>query len=143
MKLAVAHLIEAFELTAELAATLDSQRLQARNGAARSNSVGAQFWCIVGARESYARAIEAGAWAGFACSLQEPHSPESVADALAGSSAALQTVLDRLGELSEAQEDLLLRLLEHECQHHGQLIRYFYANGFPFPAAFAKRYSLS
>lgn len=143
MRLLVAHLFEAFDLTAELAATLDFQRLQARNGSARSNSVGAQLWCIVGARESYARAIEAGAWAGFACSLQEPHSPESVADALAGSSAAVKAVLERLVKLSEPQEGLLLRLLEHECQHHGQLIRYFYANGFPFPSAFAERYALS
>ena len=35
----------------------------------RSNTVGAQMWCVVGARESYAKAIENDGWIGFGCSL--------------------------------------------------------------------------
>jgi len=31
----------------------------------------------------------------------------------------------------------VIDLLEHEVQHHGQLIRYFYANRLPFAARYA------
>lgn len=38
--------------------------------------------------------------------------------------------------------NILITLLEHEAQHHGQLIRYFYANGISLSPEFAKRYAL-
>ena len=37
---------------------------------ARSNTIGSQFWCVIGARESYGAAIESGVWRGFSCSLR-------------------------------------------------------------------------
>jgi hypothetical protein len=137
------HLVAAFAHTNELAASLDASGLNARNGSARSNTIGSQLWCVVGARESYARAIESGTWAGFSCSLDEPHSPEAVRASLAGSERVVLEAIEGLDQPTETQEDVLLELLEHEVQHHGQLIRYFYANGLPFPTAFASRYALS
>ncbi len=136
------RLVAAFELTDELAASLEAPGLNARNGAARSNTIGSQLWCVVGARESYARAIESGTWVGFSCSLEEPHSPDAVRASLAGAQRVLLEAVEGPEQLTEAQESFLLDLLEHEVQHHGQLIRYFYANDLPFPTAFGRRYAL-
>lgn len=136
------HLAATLDLTDELAASLDEPGLRARNGAARSNTIGGQLWCVVGARESYARAIESGGWAGFSCSLTESHAPGAVRASLASSKRLVLETVRRLDRLDPTQEDLALRLLEHESQHHGQLIRYCYANDLPFPAAFAARYAL-
>ena len=63
------RLEHAFALTQGLAEHLDGGLLARRNGGARSNTIGSQFWCIVGARESYTRAIAKGRWSGFTCSL--------------------------------------------------------------------------
>lgn len=137
------RLVAACDHTNELAASLGAPALHARNGSARSNTIGSQLWCVVGARESYARAIGSGSWAGFSCSLDEPHSPESVRASLASSQRLLLELVEERDQLTEAQQDYMLELLEHEVQHHGQLIRYFYANDLPFPATFANRYALS
>ena len=108
----------------------------------RSNTIGAQFWCVVGARESYLRAIEAGSWQGFGSSLKKVTDAEEVNSKLRSSGAALQTLRDR-DDWSDARQDLLIDLLEHEALHQGQLIRYFYGLGISFPEAFARRWALS
>ncbi|MCW5875707.1 MAG: hypothetical protein KIS85_02385 [Anaerolineales bacterium] len=138
------RLYQAAELTNSLAAQLSAEQLQSHNGEAPSNSIGGQFWCVVGARESYARAFTAGEWQGFACSLQDIKTPGSVQAALAASQTELLDALAAVGQpWDDARLKILFDLLEHEAQHHGQLIRYFYANGIPFPADFAHRYALS
>jgi hypothetical protein len=137
------RLTRAIELTDLLAAGLTDEALASRNGDAPSNTVGLQFWCVVGARESYRRAIERGAWDGFSCSLQDPGSAFSVREALSESGALVRRVCGSLGDSpGSARESLAFDLLEHEVQHHGQLIRYFYANGLRFPPPFASRYAL-
>jgi hypothetical protein len=45
-------------------------------------------------------------------------------------------------ELTDAQVDLAFDLLEHELQHHGQLIRFVYGNGLTFPESWNKRYTV-
>jgi hypothetical protein len=45
--------------------------------------------------------------------------------------------------LDMRREALVFDLLEHEVQHHGQFVRYFYANGLAFPDRFASRYALA
>lgn len=143
MQLLQQRLAQATELTNSLAAHLSSEQLKSHNGGSPSNSIGAQFWCVVGARESYARAFEAGAWQGFSCSLTEPEVPASVQAALAASQTGLQALLDAAAQpWDAARQRILFDLLEHEAQHQGQLIRYFYANSIPFPPDFAKRFAL-
>lgn len=138
-----ARLTQVTNLTNSLAAQLSSEQLKSHNGEAPSNSIGAQFWCVVGARESYSRAFEAGEWQGFSCSLTEPEVPASVQAALAASQAGLQAALAAAAQpWDEARQRILFDLLEHEAQHQGQFIRYFYANRIPFPPDFAKRYAL-
>ena len=110
----------------------------------RSNTVGGQFWCVIGARESYIRAIERDGWAGFSCSLSAEGSrnKQEVTSALKRTADALDEVLNAI-PWTDARDELLLALLEHEAQHQGQLIRYVYALGHPFPKSWMKRWALS
>ena len=135
-----AHLVRSFKLTHDLIAHLDEESLSLDLPDLPSNRIAGQVWCIVGARESYTKAIEAGGWQGFSCSLKTPRAKEAVL-------AALDATLERLGGidfagLSELQVDLAFELLEHEVQHHGQLMRFVYANGLTFPVSWNERYTV-
>lgn len=138
------RLRDAFGLYDALIAALDDDALTRRLRDLPSNEIGQQLWCVVGARESYARAIERGGWAGFTCSLAAADTVhrERVADALQTSAATATDTLARLDDLTEVQQRLALTLLEHEAQHHGQLIRYLYGLRLPMPEAWKARYSL-
>jgi hypothetical protein len=130
-------------LTNALADGLSPDALGFRNGRAPSNTIGSQFWCIVGARESYARAFELGSWQGFSCSLKDVGSPTAVQAALAVSRSQIEDRIEMVAPVIDNDRmAILIDLLEHEAQHHGQLIRFFYANGLPFPADFSGRYAL-
>jgi hypothetical protein len=135
-----ARLVRLFKLTHDLVVHLDEESLSLDLPNLPSNRIADQVWCIIGARESYSRAIDAGGWQGFSCSLTTPRAREAVL-------AALYATLERLGEidfadLSAAQVDLAFDLLEHEVQHHGQLMRLVYANGLAFPASWNDRYTV-
>src|SRR5262245_26252212 len=109
---------------------LDEASLQLDLPGLKSNRIAGQLWCIVGARESYVRAIRQGAWKGFSCSLKTPRIKADVLAALEESQRSLLE-LDFVG-LTDAQLEPPFDLLERELQHHGQLIRYVYANGLTF-----------
>lgn len=130
-------------LTDSLAEALDQASLQHRNGDTPSATIGSQFWCVVGARESYSAGIAAGHWTGFSCSLgrAQAKQPSAVQTALTRSRNAVLDVLTEHAD-SEGRTTLAFDLLEHESQHQGQLIRYFYTNRIAFPVDFAKRYAL-
>ena len=137
-----AHLIAVMAAHRDLADNLPDGALS-RDLGSHSNSIGSQIWCIVGARESFSRAIEQGAWDGFQCSLgaDDIHDRESI---LAGLDRAGRQVVETLAsvEWTEDRDDLLLTLLDHEYQHQGQLIRYAYALPIPFPPSWKERWGL-
>jgi len=108
-----------------------------------SNTVGLQLWCVVGARESFSVAIRKNEWAGFSCSLETTTDKSSVADALTRSSAAVAEALKGAESYSNAQNRLIVDLLEHEASHQGQLIRYLYGLKLPIPESWKSRYHLS
>lgn len=138
----IAHLASTARAQSELVASLPEADLGWRL-AERSNTIGAQIWCVVGARESYTKAIRQDGWVGFDCSLSGPETAikDRVLDAFDRSEEALIEVLGDL-EWTDARGRLLLDLLEHETQHQGQLIRYIYALGRPFPESWATRWAL-
>ncbi len=105
-----------------------------------SNTIWDQLWCVVGARESYARAIEKGGWMGFECSLTSADrgSKPMVVKALELSRQAVESAI---GAASD-DDGLVLDLLLHETQHQGQLIRYVYGLGLEFPQSWRIRWSL-
>lgn len=91
-----------------------------------SNSIGSQFYCIIGARESYIKAINAGSWQGF-----DKTNLSEIKELLEVSLKNLGAI--EFNTLDGDQQNIAFDLLEHEIQHHGQLIRYFYANKLKFP----------
>ena len=127
----------------ELAESLPDEAFD-RKLIARSNAIGEQFWCVIGARESYANAIANDGWAGFSCSLpgSATGDKEQVVRALGQSELKFERVSDEV-EWTEVRDELLLALLEHEAQHQGQLIRYVYGLEYPFPESWAHRWTLT
>jgi hypothetical protein len=73
-----AKLDRSFKLTHDLVVHLDETCLNLDLPGLPSNRIAGQLWCIVGARESYTKAIESGGWKGFSCSLSTPRIKQSV-----------------------------------------------------------------
>jgi len=130
----------AFKLTNDLVVHLDETSLALDLPSLPSNRIAGQLWCIVGARESYTKAIEMGGWKGFSCSLTMPRVKKSVLAALEATHKQMNEV--DFTDLTDIQTDLVFDLLEHEVQHHGQLIRFVYGNGLTFPDSWNKRYTV-
>lgn len=135
-----AKLDRAFKLTHDLVNHLDEPSLNLDLPNLPSNRIAGQLWCIVGARESYTKAIEMGEWKGFSCSLATPKIKKSVLTTLEETDRKLNAI--NFMELTDVQIELAINLLEHEIQHHGQLIRFLYANGLTFPESWHKRYTV-
>lgn len=136
------RLERAARLYADLGAVLTPELLSARLGVLPSNTIAEQLWCVVGARESYARAAREGGWQGFTSSmdLAAASDPEAVVQVLHRSFADVATTIE--GGVDAAGQRWLGDLLEHETQHHGQLIRYLYGLGIPRPTSWRERYAL-
>ena len=128
----------------DLIAILENEHLMLDLPGLPSNTIGQQLWCVVGARQSYTRAIIEGGWKGFSCSLSGDQIGVKieVRNQLEKSKAAFLEFMNSADSLSPAQQSLLIDLLEHEAQHHGQLIRYLFALKIPIPAAWKTRYNL-
>jgi hypothetical protein len=141
MKIITDRLGKAFNLTFDLIQNISSEDLSLNLNGLPSNTIGQQLWCMIGARESYSNAIKNGGWMGFKCSLKDENSKDMVLEGLAKSAQDCMHYLDAR-ELTEVQLTFLMDLLEHEIQHHGQLIRYFYGNRLPFPKSWHERYTV-
>jgi hypothetical protein len=135
-----AKLDRSFNLTHDLVAHLGEESLALDLPNLPSNQISGQLWCIVGARESYLKAIEASGWQGFSCSLKAPRVKQSVLNALEATHEHLKTI--EFAALTDVQLDLGFNLLEHEIQHHGQLIRFVYGNKLTFPKSWNERYTV-
>lgn len=141
MDILINKLQRAFSLTQDLFEYLDESSLGLDLPDLPSNTIAGQVWCMVGARESYQKAVENEQWSGFSCSLKDATSKQEVLEALSRSSDAIQSLITE-SALSEKQLDFLFDLLEHEIQHHGQLIRYMYGNKLGFPQSWSDRYTV-
>lgn len=138
-----AHLDESFAMYEELIASLTSDDLRQKLPVP-SNVLGAQLWCVIGARESWARAIETGSWVGFSCSITSPADmvkPEAMRQALVDSAEAVREA-SRTAPHDEGRTDLKLRLLVHESQHQGQILRYLLGLKIEVPPSWKKRFAL-
>jgi len=135
-----AKLDRSFKLTHDLVRHLNETSLSLDLPGLPSNRIAGQLWCIVGARESYTKAIEMGGWQGFACSLSTPRVKESVLAALEATHQQMSAI--DFTDLTDVQIEFAFDLLEHEIQHHGQLMRFVYGNGLTFPDSWNKRYTV-
>ena len=138
------RLAECFRLYDDLVAALPDGSLAKDLAGLPSNRIGQQLWCVVGARESYARAIAADRWQGFACTLPSDRTadPATVADHLSRAAGEAEAAIGQTADWTPDRTRLLMSLLEHEVQHHGQLIRYLYGNRLRVPSSWKERYSL-
>ncbi len=132
---------KAFDLTLDLLNHVSEEALVQKLPNLPSNLIGEQLWCIVGARESYLKAIKNNGWNGFSCSLKDVKSKSSIKQSLIESGDAVMLFLNKYF-IKEEQLDFIYLLLEHEIQHHGQLIRYIYGNKLTFPESWRQRYNV-
>jgi hypothetical protein len=140
-QLLINHLKRAFALTADLIQHLPEEALGQKLGDLPSNTIGQQLWCVIGARESYLKAVVNNGWSGFGCSLGDTNAKAEVLNCLKNSEQDWLAYLEEQ-VLNNNQTAFLLDLLEHELQHHGQLIRYAYGNRLGFPASWHDRYTV-
>lgn len=131
-----------FGLYRDFVHAIDDGVLASRLAQLPSNTVGQQLWCVVGARESFSRAIKANQWSGFSRSLKETTSKDRVADALVASEHAVAEVLSSIATYTDVQNRLIVDLLEHEAAHHSQLIRYHYGLKLAIPESWKSKYAL-
>jgi len=134
------RIIRAFGLTYDFYSLISDDGLSLRIPHAPSNTIGEQAWCIIGGRESYLKALKAGAWQGFSCGLEDCLAKHKILVKLNETALALTEL--QINSRHTLDTDFLLQLLEHEVQHHGQLIRYAYANRLGFPESWIKRYTV-
>lgn len=132
------------ELLIDVLDHIEEKHLSSKLKDLPSNTVGQQFWCIAGARISYTKAAKAGKWQGFECPLtgEQIRSCHELKKSLNSSFSNLAGFLDSSEPLTEVQKEILLDLLEHEVQHHGQLIRYMYGFKIGVPQSWKDRYAL-
>lgn len=131
-----------FTLYRDLIESIEESTLGSKLAQLPSNTLGLQLWCVVGARESFSKAIKANEWSGFSCSLEKPDNKVSVAEALHRSEVAVSEALETIAEFSDIQNRLIIDLLEHEAAHHGQLIRYLYGLKLTIPDSWKSKYAL-
>ena len=136
--------VESFELYDDLASEVPEASLAMKLPGIASNALGDQLWCVVGARESFASAIQAGAWSGFSCSLtaSETRERDAVIAGLSRSAEEVLAVLDGVDPYDDDRSRFVLRLLEHEAAHQGQLIRYLYGLDLSIPDSWKQKYAL-
>lgn len=131
-----------FGLYSDLIESVDDATLNSKLPQLPSNTLGLQLWCVVGARESFSKAIKADQWSGFSCSLDTTSVKAPVSEALRRSAEVVSDVLKGIDSYSEVQNRLIVDLLEHEAAHHGQLIRYLYALKLAIPESWKSKYGL-
>ena len=125
-ELIVNRLLNRFQAYEELAAAIDDALLNQKIDVPKHKSLAEHLWCLIGARESYARAIEQGSWAGFSCSM-ETFSAADFAVQLKQSGSAVERAIRNVSDWTEERSALLATLAEHEVMHEGQIIRHMYA----------------
>ena len=128
----VQNLIKRFNSYAELI-EIDVD-LSRKLDAPKHKSLGEHLWCVVGARESYAKALRVGEWGGFNCSMTE-FSQIEFAEKLQTSAEDVQAAIAQIDDWTQVQDALLLELSDHEVMHEGQIIRHLYGLKYEIPSS--------
>lgn len=116
----------------DIIAGYSDETLQAKLNVPKHKSLAEHLWCVVGARESYAAAMEADEWKGFSCSLQQ-FTQADFSKKLKESAETVLSTINTIDEWTDTRNEFLLTLNEHEVMHEGQLIRHLYGLGFDIP----------
>lgn len=114
-----------------------------------SQSLGYQFWCMVGAQESNLPLIKKGKWEGFACSLDKVDkvTKEVIVSHMKQADKSLMNVLEETDLLQKFEDNSTplmnyMILVEHESHHQGQIINFIYAHDLPIPKSWEEKWAL-
>jgi uncharacterized damage-inducible protein DinB len=128
----IENLADRIRSYSDLVATIDAEDLVAKLDVPKDKSVAEHLWCIVGSRESYAKAMIAGQWQGFSCSMSK-YDREDFDKAVSSSGQALLAAVRSVSDWSAERDQLLAAVSEHEVMHEGQIIRHMYGLGRDVP----------
>ncbi len=128
----VQNLIKRFDSYAELIRI--DVNLSQKLDAPKHKSLGEHLRCVVGARESYAKALRSGEWDGFNCSMTEFLQTDFI-EKLQTSAEDVKDAIKQIDDWTQNRELLLLELSDHEVMHEGQIIRHLYGLGCEIPAS--------
>lgn len=119
-----------------------------------SQSIGNQFYCMLGTQESWGPVLTKGRMEGWSSSISEA-AKEDIGSYLTEYKQRLRKADEALFATLEEVDWALtfedgstplakyLRLVEHESHHHGQLINFIYALDLPIPESWADSWALS
>ena len=148
-KLLLAEWGQIRQLTYDYLDQLESWHLELTLPFPEAKPLGYQFWCMVGAHESYLRKLEQGSWQGFSSSLDqlEQVTPPVIQQQMMAADAAMQTLLGRIDleqplDNGQLGASVVLQLIRHELHHHGQLINYLFCHHLPVPGSWRKEWAL-
>lgn len=134
LNIILANLENRFDVFNDVLAVVDDNDFHKKLDVPKNKSIAEHLWCVIGARQSFARAIQAGEWQGFECSLDTDAGPADYKVALDKATAIFHRTVRDLDTWSDDREALLAQLYEHEVMHEGQLIRQVYGLGLSMPA---------
>lgn len=120
------NLYARFGAYADLIEECDDEALGMKLDVPRHKSLLEHLWCVVGARESYAKALRAGQWQGFSCSMTS-YSQDDFRTSLTASAHSVTDAIAAIQEWTDQHDELLAALSEHEVMHEGGIIRHVYA----------------
>lgn len=127
-------LAKRIDFYADLIEQTDDGTLAAELAVPRNRPLGAHLWCIVGTRESYAKAIAAGEMRGWSSSVAKYEQAE-FRGKLAASGRALLDAIRGVRHWTPARDKLLAEVAEHEVMHEGQIIRQMFGLEKPLPSS--------
>ena len=137
-------------LTYDYLISLDPAHLELRLPFPESQALGYQFWCMVGAHESYLKKLETGHWQGFSSSLDslDVITPDTISAQMAQADGRMADLLDKLDlatSLANGQPayEVVMQMIKHEMHHHGQLINYLFCHHLPIPASWHEEWALA
>ena len=121
----IKHLEDRFQSWLDLAEAVEDATLLEKLPAPKYKSLREHFWCVIGGRESYTKAVAAGQWDGFGCSLETVDKPE-VIEKMKETQASFSQAIRSVDDWTAERDELLASLMEHEAMHEGQVIRLMY-----------------
>jgi uncharacterized damage-inducible protein DinB len=144
------HWTQLRQMTYDLLDVLEVNDLGLKLNFERSQSIGYQFWCMLGAQESWISLIESGKWQGFSCSVTSLEDDKAIENIRRQMQLADDKLLLTLATVDLAQEfddgrtslSNYLTLVEHESHHQGQLINFIYAHDLPIPDSWEAKWNL-
>ena len=126
-------LMERFRAYDDLVKSSSDETIALKLDVPKNKSLMEHLWCVVGARESYAKALTEGSWSGFSCSLSN-YSKKDFTEKLTSSAEEVISSITNIEDWTTERDELLLTLSEHEVMHEGQIIRHLHGLEIEIPA---------